>query len=284
VNIDEVSTSKEQTAFLNRYIHNPEISIDVKFGGKHTNENWIWWFLSTNEADSIRINSIGGSGQYRRFSIIKLMKQLPEVFAEEIGIDNPTQDQLNEIASAYINAELINQVYGNKEECAKFLNYCVNLAKNLESCPQALHGESYDDSEARNKGLDEEVFEEVFLHKDFSNITTQDLFYVYKKKQDEYNPSAGIAKSANLTQKARDWLKINKVNHVTWNKRVSIRNHVNEFGQKVKIQLAVFSVHEDQPVDSTSQYYFMGRHLYELEEQEEKKEMGKKSYINIVKH
>lgn len=284
--LDECPLSVENTEIIKSISGNPTMPFNAKYGKAGNMEiNFLMFASSNNPKGPVILAGTGQEGEDRRFSPLELNTSLKDC------LDNFLENPPDSIDQAEL--EIINDTKGNtdfwdshilnEDNLAMWLNECINEAKALNGQKiKAYHGPSYQklvsyQAETPVKTL----FSEVFLNEDFTWISMDTLFSLYKEKVDADSPR--VRKNAiyknNLSHYVEEWLKTNKLDDsisIKPQKKVKFKQTFKSDGSireaHVK-RIEIISLNEFNrdpsregyylPFEDNSEYYIQGKHTHD---------------------
>jgi hypothetical protein len=200
VMIDEAIAEKINVERLKRTVGNRTVDVNPKYGKQGEHDNTAMYLAGGNDNSGPIL--LAGDATDRRWSIIKVEKSIIQRLADD------RKCSFDEALEFY---KLMEHVYTDKDEVAKWLNYLIEKWQHLEMPPSGLHKEAYQELRSVQKTAFEELMELVFVYdKEFQHISGPDLFDLYKAFSAETNPAArGVMQRNKFYSQARTWVERN---------------------------------------------------------------------------
>jgi hypothetical protein len=229
--------SREDESTMKFFIGQPSLTIEGKGQAVYDVENTALYIIATNgETGPVRIEQ---NGSERRWSIIKVRETLVDVV---MRAQKATEEEARQLI---VWAD--QNVYGNPDEIAHFLNECIESTATLDTHPHALHSEDFLELVQTQQDVVEDLFRDIFVdYKDFTDVSQNTLYKIYTERAKASNPGAQPMSKQNFTGRAMNFINNNRLEEVI--KRTTDRINV-KIGSGYTNKSIVFysAAHYDTP-------------------------------------
>ncbi|WP_129557249.1 primase-helicase family protein [Azospirillum baldaniorum] len=203
---EAVAERVDMEAFKN-LIHSPYMTVNEKFLPRFQCGNTPLYICGGNGvAGAIKL---GGDESDRRWSIIRVTRSLVTIlaeFMEAMEMDLEGCPSYAALAKKWIDDNNATRLCRDPVEVAKWLGYLIDKHQE-ESVIPALDNTDKVELWNTQKTEDQVVFEHVFLVPEFSHITLDTLYEVYKWQARKHNPGGTLKKIGTIREAGLDFLR-----------------------------------------------------------------------------